>query len=71
MDVRIHFMQTDDWVGLYVNEALVYEGHSLEPVRLLDLLGVDYTEEWVEDLEDSGYRCPQVRERQLRLPGME
>lgn len=43
-----------DWVGLYVNDVLIFEGHSLSGVQLLDLLAlpfecVEADEEWLAD----------------------
>ena len=69
--MTLHLLQADDWIGVYIDEMLVYESHEIDPQTLLDLLGIAYTNEWVEDLEESGGRCPMVRERQLTLPGME
>lgn len=32
-----------DWMGVYVGNDLVYQGHSIEPSRLLEIIGVSHT----------------------------
>lgn len=31
-----------DWVGIYLNGRLAYEGHTISPERLLELLSVQH-----------------------------
>lgn len=56
----IHFMDSDegDWVGVYIDDELVYEAHHLAPDVLLDLLEIPYTCE-ERDLSIVG-RCPKT-----------
>lgn len=46
-----------DWVGLYVNGALVLEGHSLRNDDVLDAIGVS-SRSFETDVEARGGRCP-------------
>ena len=36
--IELAFVSADDWIGLYIDCELVYEGHSIETSHLLDLL---------------------------------
>lgn len=49
---KIEFVYLEDWVGLYINGELEYEGHSIDEMRLLDILGVSY--DWQEEYDDIG-----------------
>ena len=31
------------WDGVYINGQLVHEGHTLDPLALLEALGIDYS----------------------------
>jgi len=37
-EINIKLVDADDWIGIYVNDKLVYEGHSIYPTQLLDIL---------------------------------
>lgn len=39
---KLVFVHVDDWVGLYRDGELLYQGHDIEPERLLELIGIDY-----------------------------
>ena len=44
----------DDWVGVYVDGKLRYEGHSIRPEQLLELLGINCRDfecdlDWLEE----------------------
>jgi hypothetical protein len=32
-----------DWLGVYLDGVLVYQGHSIEPSRLLEIIGISHT----------------------------
>lgn len=34
---KICLVQGDDWMGVYLNDDLVYEGHSIDDVHLLEI----------------------------------
>ena len=59
----IHLMYSDcgDWVGLYLDGKLVYEGHGVPVDRLLAALGISFTHE-ERDLSELG-GCPSTLER--------
>ena len=44
MDAVTYVMNDEgDWVGLYSKDGvLLYEGHSIDPPKLLELLGIGY-----------------------------
>ena len=56
-----------DWIGLYRDDKLIWEGHSLTPETLLSLLKLDFVvklapENWLEDLGN----CPKDWPANLR-----
>ena len=58
----ITFADADGWVGIYVDNSLVYQGHSIIPVMLLDLLQIPYNKRgWYEEdqMEELGGRFPE------------
>jgi hypothetical protein len=57
-----------DWIGLYKDGRLVQEGHSFEPSRLLQLVGVRHDMIWDVDLSEEG-SLPQTLEEAIHLPG--
>ena len=32
----------DDWMGVYMGDILVYQGHSISTTELLELLNIEY-----------------------------
>ena len=61
--MKIQILRTDDWVGVYVRGRLVYEGHSIEPIHLLELAEINHDYQYVESDEFEerfGTQCPQV-----------
>lgn len=59
---KYYFAFYNDWVGFYVDGKLVYEGHDIEPMRVLDEIGVtDYGFDSVYEhdaIEAMGWRMP-------------
>lgn len=41
--ITLVFNDEGDWMGVYKQGVLVYEGHSIEPTYLLDTIGVPYS----------------------------
>lgn len=41
--ITLVFNDEGDWMGVYKQGVLVYEGHSIEPTHLLDLIGLSYS----------------------------
>ena len=60
MAEKVHLMESEegDWIGLYLDGKLVYEGHSLSAERLLEALGIPYSEEERDMSEGGG--CPKT-----------
>ena len=58
----VKFLRGDDWIGLYLDGLLRYEGHSIDYDQLMDFLKIPFEQrfEWDNDgfWERSGYRCP-------------
>ena len=53
-NVKIHYVDLDDWVGLYVNGELWAQGHSLKVVDVLEWFFSDsVTSEYIDDFEGS------------------
>jgi hypothetical protein len=63
--MKIHIIRSEDydWIGLYVNDRLVHEGHSIQEEDLVKLLGFEYTHQvWTQEQFDVfGGRCPERR----------
>ena len=47
--MKVHVLDFDDWVALYLNGEKKLEGHSLQLQDVLELLGVDCEYEFVEE----------------------
>ena len=63
--MKIRLIEVDDWQGLYINDTLVMENHSLELSRVIRKLlpKVDFKIAYLNELED-GY-CPQKWSKEL------
>jgi len=61
MAEKVHLIRSEcgDWIGLYLDGKLVFEGHGLPACRLLEALGISYSEE-ERDLSSSGGHCPKT-----------
>lgn len=42
----------DDWIKIYDNGELVYENHSISTKRLLELIGINFEYEVIDDEEE-------------------
>jgi hypothetical protein len=38
----ITIVQADDWMAVYKDNTIVYQGHSISPAYLLFVLGIDH-----------------------------
>lgn len=52
--VDITIVDGDDWMGIYLGENLIYQGHSISTSSLLDLLNIEHQSrdvdiEWLHD----------------------
>ena len=47
----ISLYRVDDWEALYIDGKLVKEGHSVETEDVLDVLGIEYTSEYLDDFD--------------------
>lgn len=64
--VKIHIANAEDWVAVYFDGRAVYQGHSVEGDTMLDLLRLEYTDQWVDDnLDRWGNRFP-LRQADLK-----
>jgi hypothetical protein len=43
------FVEGDDWVGLYIDGELAYEGHNMSPAHLAEFLDADFERIWADD----------------------
>lgn len=41
--------EVDDWVAVYKDGERVYEGHSVTPWMLLEVLGIEHTRTYYEE----------------------
>ena len=52
--MKVSFVHGEDWIGLYVDDRLVMEGHSLKVAAVLNALGIEFEDfdadpEWLGD----------------------
>lgn len=47
----IHLREVDDWIAVYKDGELAYEGHSIDPSMLLDVVDVPYSRKYFESGE--------------------
>ena len=64
---KITFVGADDWEGLYVNDKLVMENHSLDVFKVLNAIGVDYKyieadNEWIGEQGSLPLKLKDVKE---------
>ena len=57
MTKQINIVWWDDWIALYIDGKSVYQGHSLDETRLLDLLEIPYETMSVPDDDMSWALC--------------
>lgn len=48
---QIEFVETDDWVELVIDGERIYGNYSISSKELLKILGIKYTETYIEDKE--------------------
>jgi hypothetical protein len=51
---KVTLVMGDDWDGLYIDDVLVYENHSIPNMTLIEELGISYhviypDQEWLEE----------------------
>lgn len=60
---KITFVEGDDWVGVYLNDKLITQGHSINERELLESLGYKNIDaKYIEDEEiwdELGNSCPE------------
>ena len=44
----INIINFDDWIAIYINDNLEFEGHSIKAEELLDILKIKYKSKWIE-----------------------
>lgn len=51
---KVTFVMNDegDWVGLYIDGYLAYEGHSISETKMLELLDINYESFYNVKLDD-------------------
>jgi len=60
-DIKIVFLNTDDWSGIYVDGELKSEGHSMTAYDMLEILKIKHESIYVGDEkfeELFGSSCP-------------
>lgn len=60
--VDIKFVYGEDWAGMYIDNGLVLEGHSLDEFALLDVLKIKYTFAYANDRWLRGRSLPHFYE---------
>lgn len=50
-DKKIKIIELDDWIQIYINGVIRYQNHSISGTKMLDLLGIKYDYEYIEDVE--------------------
>lgn len=45
----IKIVKADDWMGVYIDEKLVYEGHSIAEDKLIKLCNIEHELIWCDD----------------------
>ena len=68
---KIVIVNGDDWKGIYIDGQLKYEGHSIRPMDIFNVLDIDFKEfecdlEW---LEEQGNLPKNLNE--VKIPGKE
>lgn len=58
---KIVFVEGDEWEGLYIDNKLATEDHSLSVFEVLDLIGVNYKVVYPDD--DWLYKVGKLPER--------
>ena len=51
---KIVIVSGDDWQGIYIDGQLKYEGHSIRPMDIFEVLGINHEQfecdfEWLEE----------------------
>lgn len=56
-DVDIKLVHGDDWCGLYFDDMLVYENHSIDFMCFFSLLSREYADRKIADIRVTEYQC--------------
>ncbi len=64
---KLTFVGADDWEGLYINDKLVMENHSLDIFKVLNAIGIDYKfifadDEWMGEQGSLPEKLKDVKE---------
>jgi hypothetical protein len=54
----ITFVEADDWIAVYHDNRLLFQDHSIEPERLLTLLGIEHETTLAQDQADREGQFP-------------
>jgi len=46
--MKLDIVRNDDWCGIYVDEILITENHTIELEDLLTLLKIPFQSKWVD-----------------------
>lgn len=59
----ITIVRADDWEGLFINDDLQIQGHSLQLRDVLEILGVEFEIKWADKyLSDVGWLPSRLQE---------
>lgn len=70
---KLTVIQTDDWEGLYLDDRLITEGHSIDWKYVLEKLGYNTEanylseKEWIEYLGDGGALPQSLNELRMKI----
>lgn len=53
MSRDIGIVECDDWIAVYLNYGLVYEGHSITPDMLLEKLEIPFDRIYIDDEQEA------------------
>ena len=72
LTMQIHYVDGEDWVGLYIDGKLIYEGHDIHVTLLLDILNkrgiincqnIECDSEWLVEHGGLSQNIDDVKER--------
>jgi hypothetical protein len=55
---KIVIVELDNWIGLYIDGKCVFQGHSMEPYFLLELLKIENERHWIENYDPDAGSLP-------------
>lgn len=60
--MTVQIIELDDWIAIYKDRKIRYQNHSIDPVDLLQILGVEFEYAYLDDdkwISKNGWHCPE------------